>query len=69
MAVSLTITVTDQQATRFRTSLGARLGLPGMANAAQCQDWIKARCKELTIDTETTADAETNRVTKSAENW
>lgn len=69
MAVSLTITTSDANALRFRTALGSRLGLPGLATAAQAQSYFLARMKELTIDYETTLENETSRVTKSAEVW
>lgn len=70
MAVSLTITVTDQQATRARTAYGKSVnGVWTLATAAEMQAAILAWIKEKTLDYETTQDAIANRNTKSAEVW
>lgn len=70
MAVSLTITVTDQQALRARTAFGKYVnGVWTPATAAEAQEAIKTWVKSRVIDYETTLEAEAGRASKSAEVW
>lgn len=73
MAVSLTITVTDAQATRARTAFGKyNTDTPPvwvLATAAEMQAAIKAWVKSRIMDYETTQENEASRASKSAETW